>query len=441
MQKIIKKKPFLLKSVRLIDPFNSKDQISDVIIKDGKINYLKKEAEINFFKLQDYEFFNCKGKILSPGIFDLRVYLNDTSYENISTLKKAAFNSGIIKVGVSPFQNPLLDNPIMIEHLLEKENNSHYQFLYPFGSATKKLNGKEISELGLMDKAGAVGFTDSPNCIQDSLVMRRVMSYASMLNKPILQNPQDKSLAGLTETSSTTIAGEMNEGEVSTRLGLVGIPSCAEVIIVERDIRLAKLTGAKYHVSNVSTKETIEAIKRAKVEGLQVTCDTSPQYFCLNELELSSYNTSFKLSPPLREESDRLSVLKAISEDIIDIITSDHRSMSKDTKILPFSSASIGASGIETLLPLALTLKNEINLSIYEILKKMTVNPSKLINLEYPKIDVGEKATFIVFDPNFNHLLNQNDMLTSPTPFNGRPVEGMNCLTFVDGVLFFNNFF
>ena len=279
----------------------------------------------------------------------------------------------------------------MVEHLLEKDNNPNFQFLYPFGSVTKKLNGKEISELGLMKKAGALAFTDSPNCIQDSLVMRRVMSYASMLDKPILQNPQDKSLAGLTETSSTTIAGEMNEGEVSTRLGLVGIPSCAEVIIVERDIRLAKLTGAKYHVSNVSTKETIEVIKKAKLEGLKITCDTSPQYFCLNELELLTYNTSFKLSPPLREESDRLSVQNAISENIIDIITSDHRPMSNDTKILPFSSASSGASGIETLLPLALTLQNETNLSIYEILKKMTVNPAKLVDLEFPKLNVGKK--------------------------------------------------
>ncbi len=439
MLKAKDKKPLLFKSVRIIDPFNDIDQISDIIIHNGKITYLEIAIEKNNFNLKDYEFFNCENKILSPGLFDLRVYITEASDTEISKLKKAAIQSGVTKVGVFPLQNPILDDPIMIEHLLEKENNFEYQFLYPLGSATKKLIGQEIAELGLMHKAGAVGFTDSPNCIQDSLVMRRVMNYASMLKKPILQSPQDRSLAGLTKSNSNTIAGEMNEGEVSTRLGLIGIPACAEVIIVERDLRLAKLTGVNYHISNVSTKETVEVIKKAKLEGLKVTCDTSPQYFCLNELELSSYNTSFKLSPPLRQESDRKAILKAISENVIDIITSDHRPMSNDTKILPFSSASIGASGVETLLPLALDLQNQVGMSINNILEKLILNPSKLLKVNYPKIKVGEKANFIVFDPNKNFIIKQDKLLTSPTPFHGRPVQGVICFSYINGELFYKN--
>ena len=301
------------------------------------------------------------------------------------------------------------------------------------------MKGNEIAELGLMAEVGAIGFTDAPNCIQDSLVMRRVMSYAKMLEKPILQNPEDKSLAGLTASNSTTIQGEMNEGEVSTRLGLVGIPSCAEVMIVERDLRLAELTGVHYHVSNVSTKETVEVIKRAKLNDIKITCDTSPPYFSLNELELSTYDTSFKLSPPLRNEEDRIAIQNAIFDDTIDVITSDHKPMSNDTKILPFTSASTGASGIETLLPLTLNLLNKSDVSIMNILKKITLNPSKLLKVEIPKIKSNEKANFIIFDPNEQYLIHKDSLQTSPTPFHGRPVQGKNYMSMMNGEIVFDN--
>ena len=231
----------------------------------------------------------------------------------------------------------------------------------------------------------------------------------------------------------------MNEGEVSTRLGLVGIPSCAEVMIVERDLRLAELTGVHYHVSNVSTKETVEVIKRAKLNGIKITCDTSPPYFSLNELELSTYDTSFKLSPPLRNEEDRIAIQNAIFDDTIDIITSDHKPMSNDTKILPFTSASTGASGIETLLPLTLNLLNKSDVSIMNILKKITLNPSKLLKVEIPKIKSNEKANFIIFDPNEQYLINKDSLQTSPTPFHGRPVQGKNYMSMMNGEIVFDN--
>ena len=432
-------KPILFNNIRVIDPFQNIDQEMNVIINNGIISYFENSNKKIRFDVTNYRSFNCKEKILSPGFFDLRTYLNEANDENVSNLKNIAYKSGILKMGILPFQKPLLDNPIMIEHLNEKANIDNFNTFYPYGGATKKLNGKEITELGLMAAVGAVGFTDSPHCIQDSLVMRRIMSYAKMLNKPILQNPEDMSLAGLTPSNSTTIQGEMNEGEISTRLGLVGIPSCAEVIIVERDLRLAKLTGVNYHVSNVSTKETVEVIKNAKSNGIKITCDTAPQYFSLNELELSSYDTSFKLSPPLRNEYDRISIQNAIADDTIDIITSDHKPMSNDTKILPFSSASTGASGIETLLPLSMSLLNQSSISINQILDKLIFNPSKLLNIDIPIIKLNKKANFIVFDPFMQHIINKDSMLTSPTPFHGRPVQGKNYFSIINGKIIYDD--
>ncbi len=432
-------KPILLKNIRVIDASQNLDQEMNITVKNGIISYFENSKKNIPFNEKDFRSVNCKDKILSSGIFDLRVYLNETNNENVSILKNAAVKSGVLKMGILPFQKPLLDNPVMIEHLIEKTNFNNDKFFYPYGGATKELKGNEIAELGLMAEVGAIGFTDAPNCIQDSLVMRRVMSYAKMLEKPILQNPEDRSLAGLTASNSTTIQGEMNEGEVSTRLGLVGIPSCAEVMIVERDLRLAELTGVHYHVSNVSTKETVEVIKRAKLNGIKITCDTSPPYFSLNELELSTYDTSFKLSPPLRNEEDRIAIQNAIFDDTIDVITSDHKPMSNDTKILPFTSASTGASGIETLLPLTLNLLNKSDVSIMNILKKITLNPSKLLKVEISKIKSNEKANFIIFDPNEQYLINKDLLQTSPTPFHGRPVQGKNYMSMMNGEIVFDN--
>ncbi len=432
-------KPIFLNNIRVIDPLRDIDELMNIIIDNGNISYIEKNTKKKEFDDKHFRYINCSKKVLSPGIFDLRVYLNETNSESISLLRNAAVKSGVLKMGILPFQKPLLDNPIMIEHLIEKTNINNNKIFFPYGGATKELKGQTIAELGLMSNVGAIGFTDAPNCIQDSLVMRRVMSYAKMFNKPILQNPEDKSLAGLTASSSTTIQGEMNEGEISTRLGLVGIPACAEVIIVERDLRLAELTGVHYHISNVSTKETVEVIREAKLKNKNISCDTSPQYFSLNELELSTYDTSFKLSPPLRSEEDRIAVQNAILDNTIDIITSDHRSLSNDTKILPFSSASTGASGVETLLPMTMNLLNYSEISILEILKKLILNPSKLLNIEIPKIKLNEKANFIIFDPFEQYILNKEFLNTSPTPFHGRPVQGKNYMSIIDGQIIYDS--
>jgi len=254
-----------------------------------------------------------------------------------------------------------------------------------------------------------------------------------MINRPIIQHAEDEDLSGLNQASTTSIKGEMNEGEISTRLGLIGIPSCAEVIMIERDIRLAKLTGVHYHVAHVSTRDGIDVIRKAKKDGVKISCDTAPPYFTLNETKLLSYDTAFKLSPPLRSEDDRLAVIEGIQDGTIDAIASDHRARSKDTKIQPFSAASIGASGIETLFLVTMELVNKKIISIDKAISLLTVNPANILNLEIPSLDQNKNATFIIFDENIPSKIDKNNLKMSPTPFNGRKSFGKILGTFING--------
>ena len=259
------------------------------------------------------------------------------------------------------------------------------------------------------------------------------MSYAAMINQPIIQHAEDADLSGLSEASTTSIKGEMNEGEISTRLGLIGIPSCAEVIIIERDIRLAELTGVHYHVAHVSTREAVNVIRYAKKRGVKITCDTAPPYFCLNETALIGYDTAFKISPPLRSEDDRLAIVEGIKDGTIDAIASDHRARSKDTKIQPFSAASVGACGIETLFLLTLELVHKKIINISKALSMITINPAKLLKIEKPSVQENKDATFFIFNEKISNKINQKELNTSPTPFNGRVVKGKILGTFIKG--------
>ena len=332
-----------------------------------------------------------------------------------------------------PNQTPKLNNPSIIDHIHRQSENIILPRVNAYGAATKDDAGLEMSELGLMSEMGAVGFTNGNKSIRNSLVMRRLMSYSKMINRPIIQHAEDEDLSGINQASTTSIRGEMNEGEISTRLGLIGIPSCAEVIIVERDIRLAELTGVHYHVAHVSTREAINVIRRAKKKGIRITCDTAPPYFLLNENAMLNYDTSFKISPPLRTEDDRIAVIEGIQDGTIDVVASDHRARSKDTKIQPFSAASIGAAGIETLFLLTLELVHKRLIDLKKAISLISFNPSKVLKIKEPTLEQNEDATFIIFDDSVNNTINQKDLMFSPTPFDGRNVKGKILATFIQG--------
>ena len=422
----------IFKSIKLLNPTTNLNEISDVVIHKNKIFSISKDFQTEVLKQNNQiDIYDCDGLTMTPGIIDMRVNIGKT--ENLVSTQKIAAENGITSMVILPNQTPKLNNPSIIDHIKRQSENSKLPKVNVYGAATKDDQGLEMSEIGLMSEMGAIGFTNGNKSIKNSLVMRRLMSYAAMINRPIIQHAEDEDLSGLNKASTTLINGEMNEGEISTRLGLIGIPSCAEVIIIERDIRLAKLTRVNYHVAHVSTRDSINVIREAKKTGLKITCDTAPPYFSLNETSLLSYNTAFKLSPPLRIEDDRLAVIEGIQDGTIDAIASDHRARSKDTKIQPFSAASIGASGIETLFVMTLELVHKKIIDLNKAISLLTTNPANVLNMKKPSLEKDELAEFIIFDENFPDMINQNNLKTSPTPFDLRKINGKILGTFING--------
>jgi len=262
--------------------------------------------------------------------------------------------------------------------------------------------------------------------VADSMVMRRALSYAHGFGLMIAQHPEDPNLAD---------GGVMNEGEIASRLGLGGIPPAAEVIMIERDMHLAELTGGRYHVAHISTAGSIEAVRRAKAKGLAVTCDTAPHYFALNETAVGDYRTFAKVSPPLRSEDDRKAVVKALADGTIDVIASDHTPSDQDSKRLPFTQAEAGVVGLETLLTMTLEPFHNGELSLLDALAKVTVNPARLLGLDAGQLKRGEAADLVLFDPNTPWRIEEEGFQSKSknTPFDGRPVQGRVMETLVDG--------
>jgi len=278
----------------------------------------------------------------------------------------------------------------------------------------------------LLAESGVRAFTDGTRAVADAQVMRRALSYASTFGLMVVQHPEEQSLAA---------DGTMNAGETATRLGLFGIPKEAEVIMVERDIRLAGLTGGRLHIAHVSTAESIDAVRRAKAEGLNVTCDTAPPYFALNETAVGDYRTFAKLSPPLRAEEDRQAVVEGIKDGTIDAIASDHTPRDEESKRLPFAQAAPGGIGLNTLLAVSLELYHNGHLGLLDLLRLITSQPAELMGLEAGSLKKGAPADLVLFDPDEGWKVDADKLVgkTQNSPFDGRPVQGRVILTVVDG--------
>ena len=279
--------------------------------------------------------------------------------------------------------------------------------------------------MGLLSSYGALGFTDGVKAVTDAQVMRRALAYARAFDLVILQHPEEPSLA----------KGAMNEGELATRLGIDGIPAAAEVIMLERDLRLVELTGGRYHAAHLSTAESLTLIRRAKTHGLDVTCDTAPHYFALNENAVGDYRTFAKVSPPLRSEDDRLAVAEALADGTIDVIASDHSPHDQDSKRLPFALADYGIVGLETLLPLCLEPVHKGTMSLLDILARLTVNPAKRLKLEAGRLAPGARADLVLFDLERPWQIDPDQFRSKSknSPFDNHPVQGKVLRTVVDG--------
>jgi dihydroorotase len=325
-----------------------------------------------------------------------------------------------------PNTSPVIDDVSLVEFVERRSRTIQLADIRVYGAATKGLSGNELTEMGLMSEAGAVGFTDGVHAIASAMVMRRALSYAKTFGQIILQHAEEPSLA--------TDAG-MNEGEIATRLGIPGIPAAAEAMMVERDLRLVELTGGRYHVAHISTAAAIEAVRQATHRGLDVSCDTAPPYFALNETAVGDYRTFAKLSPPLRSEWDRRAVVEGLADGTIDAVASDHAPHDQDSKRLPFAQAASGILGLETMLALTLELVHNKHLGLRDALARLTSGPAARLGLEAGRLRRGGRADLTLIDLDRPHRIDVGAFKSKSknSPFDGRPVDAAVIATVLGG--------
>lgn len=413
-------------NARLIDPASGLDSPGALLSINGKIADLGPHLFADGVP-EGTAIVDCQGNCLAPGFIDIRVHLREPGEEHketIASATRAAAAGGITSIVCLPNTHPAIDDVALIEFVARRARETGVVKIYPYAAITRRCAGDELTEMGILAEAGALAFTDGIRAIGDALVMRRALSYASTFDLLIVQHPEEPRLA---------CGGVMNEGEVATRLGLPTIPAAAEVIMVERDLRLVELTGARYHVAHVSTAAAVEAIRRAKAQGLPVTCDTAPQYFTLNETAVGDYRTFAKLSPPLRSEDDRRAVVEGLKDGAIDVIASDHTPQDQDSKRLPFGQAENGIIGLETLLPLALALHHRGEIGLLDLLAKLTANPARILAMDEGRLAIGAPADLVVIELDRPWRIEPDHLISKSknSPFDGHPVQGAAAMTVV----------
>ena len=415
-------------NARLIDPAGGLDGKGAVLI-NGEIIADVGPGLFQGGVPSGIEVVDCQGLVLAPGLVDMRVQLREPGEEHKETLRsagEAAVAGGVTSMVCLPNTDPVIDDVATVEFVARRARKIGLAKVYPYAAATKNLEGKELSEMGMLAEAGALAFTDGTKAIRNALVLRRALAYAANFRLLIVQHPEEPSLAE---------GGVMNEGELATRMGLSGITPAAEAIMLERDMRLVAMTGGRYHAAHVSTAEGVEIIRRAKAAGLAVTCDTAPPYFALNELAVGDYRTFAKLSPPLRSEADRQAVVTGLVDGTIDAVASDHAPQDQDSKRQPFAQAEFGGVGLETLLAVTLELFHNGHLSLIEALGLITHAPAEILGLPAGRLKVGHAADLVLFDP-VQAWQVKPELFKSKSknsPFDERPVQGVVTRTVVDG--------
>jgi dihydroorotase len=415
----------LITNARLIDPGTGLDAAGALLIQSGRIA----DHGPSLTAPEGTPTLDAQGAILAPGLIDMRASLGEPGFEHretIASAARAAAAGGITTLCALPDTEPALDDPALLQFLIRRGEQTGSLTILPYGAASMDCGGKDMTEFGLLREAGAVAFTDGRRAIASSRAMRLALSYARGFGCFIVQHPEDPSLAA---------GGAATEGELSTRLGLPGIPAAAEAILVARDIALARLTGGHVHFAHVSTGAALDLIRAAKVEGVAVTCDTAPPYFDLNETAIGDYRTYAKLSPPLRTDADRLAVVAALADGTIDAIASDHQPRDADDKRLPFAQAEAGGAGLATLLGITLARVHGGDLTMLQALALLTSSPAKLLKLETGTLAPGSPADLVLFDPERGWKVEAGKLpgKAQNSPFDGRALEGRVIATFKAG--------
>lgn len=383
----------LFKNAHLINPAQKLNKVADILIIDGII----KKIEHDIMSEPDVKEYDLAGKIVAPGFVDMHVHLREPGYEHKETIETglhSAAEGGFTAVCCMPNTNPPIDDASVVKSILQKAKDVLGGIIdvYPVAAATKGREGKELSPMLELSEAGAIAFTDDGFTIYNTEILRRALEYSSMLNRIIIQHPEDLELSR---------NGVINEGFISTILGLPGIPSIAEETIIERDIRILEYVDGFYHAAHISTRNSVEIIRNAKRKGLNVTCEVTPHHFTLSEEAVKGFDTNAKMKPPLRTQSDIEALIEGLSDGTIDVIATDHAPHSFDEKEVEFLAAPFGIVGLETAIGLALTyLVHKKHLTIEQLIEKFSINPRKILSLPEIKIEVGEKANLTIIDMN-----------------------------------------
>jgi len=419
-------RPILLRGGRVIDPSRNFDAVADVLLVDGTVARVGGVAELPEGTLVR----DVTGLVVSPGFIDLHVHLREPGGEHKETIQtgaRAAVAGGFTSVCAMPNTNPPIDDPASVGYVRAAGLRGDGARVYPVGCISVGMNGERLTQMGEMIAAGAVGFTDDGRPVSDAGLMRLALEYSRTFDVPIADHCEEKSLSR---------GGSMNEGLVSSRLGLAGIPNASEDVMIARDLLLAELTGGRLHIQHVSTHRGVAMIREAKARGIRVTAEGTPHHFSLTDEAVEGYRTEAKVNPPLRRAIDRDAVIEGVKDGTLDVIATDHAPHHYDEKEQAFEDAPMGLVGLETALGLVIAkLVEPGHLSLYDALERMTIAPARAFNLPGGTLDVGSPADVTVFDPRAEWVVDPDRFFSKSrnTPFAGWTLRGRTMLTIVGG--------
>ena len=428
----MKEKIFI--NARIIDPSQKMDEIGSLILNDkGKVKAIGKNIK-KTDAVKDAEIIDVKENILIPGLVDMKAFVGEPGYEykeNFRTLSHAALAGGVTSIVTMPNTKPVIDNVSMVDFIIRRGRDKSNVNLFPCASITKQTEGKLMTEFGLLSERGIIGFTDVNKTVQNTELMSRIMDYAADIDVLIMQHAEDYELS-----KNSCI----NDGEIATRLGLEGVTAIAEKIIIERDLSLLSEYPCRYHINQISSKKSLDVIKKNKNSGKKFSVGVSINNLSLNENDIGEFKTFLKLSPPLRLEEDRVALVKGVKDGLIDVIVSDHLPEDEESKRLPFAQAATGAIGVETLLPLSLEMYHNESLALNKIIETLTINPAKILQIKKGSLSKGSDGDICIFDLEAPWVIEAEKLKSKSknTAIEGRKLQGQVLKTFLNGQLVFN---
>ena len=422
----------ILTNVRIIDPSQKMDEIGNIVIdEEGKIKSIGKKSGTS----KSSKKIDLKGLVAIPGLVDMKAFVGEPGFEykeNFRTLSQAALAGGVTSIVTMPNTKPVIDNVSMVDFIIRRGRDKAKVNLFPCASITRQMEGNQMTEFGLLKARGIIGFSDVNKTIQNSELMSRIMNYASDIDVLIMQHAEDYELA-----KNSCI----NQGEVATRLGLQGVSDIAEKIIIERDLSLLSEFPCRYHINQISSKNSLNVIKKNKSNGIKFSTGVSINNLSLNQNDIGEFRTFLKLSPPLRSEEDRLSLIEGIKNDLINVIVSDHIPEDEESKRLPFAQAATGSIGIETLLSLSLELYHNESLPLEKIIKCLTINPAKILKIDKGSLKEGSDADICIFDLEKPWVVKAEELKSKSknTAIENRKLQGKVKMTLLQGEVVYSN--